>query len=671
VSSAEGKSPHAAAAAALAERGGAMPASLGVRSDAAPGPTDIRRRGPRPWLGGDPARRVAAVAAILLALQAGLRAWVGYRGFFFLDDFAFTGRAAQHSLSDLHGYLLLPYNSHLMPGAFVEVWVLTALWPLNFAAVVTLNLVLQALVGFAFYRLLRELFGARPAILVPFAVFLFTPITLPAFLWWAAALNQLPQQLAMITALWCHTRYLRTGRVRVGVLGAVATMGGLLFSEKTILTVPLVAGFTLLWFADGSLPRRVLTAWRAHWRVWLAYLAVSLPYAAYYLLEVPSPGRPPASGNDIVQLFGSSFGHALDPGLLGGPWSWRQIGFAGALADPGKLSTYVAGVTVVGFVAASIAWHRRAVYGWLMALGYTVLTLALLAVSRATFIGPFIGNEYRYVTDVAVVAVLGATLAVLRPVGTWITPPLLLEQRSWPNRFTGTQVIRDVRDVLPRVRPAVLVAVAVAAFVASAATSTVRYDRYWSINPARPYVATLRSSLALAPRGVVVYDQEVPAEVAWALLNPYNLLSNLVGPLPDGPRFLKLGQSAASLAITDSKGHLRRTAIVGMAAIPGPVRNGCGWLLGSEPVQIPLVQRTFSWTWVLRMTYIASADTTATMHAGATTATVSLSRGLHEIYVEVAGAIDTVDFSPLSGDATVCTSDLSIGRPEPLDGTAP
>ncbi len=147
------------------------------------------------------AQPVAIVAALLLVAQTAIRAWLGYRGYFFLDDFAFTSRAAKYSLTDLHDYLLQSYNSHLMPGAFAQIWILTKMWPLNFTAVMTVSVVLQVLLGALFYCLLRELFGTRPAILVPFAVFLFTPITLPAFEWWAAALNQLPQQLAMVAAL--------------------------------------------------------------------------------------------------------------------------------------------------------------------------------------------------------------------------------------------------------------------------------------------------------------------------------------------------------------------------------------------------------------------------------------------------------------------------------------
>ena len=624
----------------------------------------------RSWMASDPRRKIALAAAVLIAGQAGLRAWVAYRGYFFLDDFAFTGRAARYSLTDLHDFLLQSYNGHLMPGAFAEVWVLTKLWPLNFGAVVTVNLVLQILVDIAFYRLLRELFGTRPAILVPFSMFVFTPITLSAFVWWAAALNQLPQQLTMITALWCQTRYLRTGRVRVGVYGAPITLVGLFFSEKTLLTIPLVMVYTLLFFADGNIVRRIVTVSRAHWRVWLAYLAVAIPYTAYYALEVPSPEHTP-HGGDVVQLFGSAFAHALDPGLVGGPWSWHPVGFVGALADPGKLTTYAAGVVVIGFVAWTIAWSRRAAFGWLMGVGYATVALLLLAFSRAVFIGPFIGDELRYTTDVASVAILGGSLAVLRIGGKWQTMPERLERRAWTHRLAGHRVWDDVRAAVPRTHPVVGVVVLIGAFLVSSTVSTVRFDRYWSSNPARPYVSTLRTELALAPRDLVLYDQEVPPQVAWALLFPYNQLSYLLRPLPTYPHFLEPGHSEPTLATTDDFGHLRRVAIFGPHAVPGPLQNGCGWMLGPVAVRVRLDGTTFGWTWVLRMAYIASTDTTGTVRAGRTVATVDFKRGLHELYVAVVGAISYVTFSSLSHNATVCTSDLAVGKPIPIEGSTP
>ena len=85
---------------------------------------------------GDGTRRLALIcapsprdgwqrcAALILLAQIALRGWAGYRGYFYLDDFNFTARAAQYGLSP-GKFLFRAYNNHLMPGAFVEVWILT------------------------------------------------------------------------------------------------------------------------------------------------------------------------------------------------------------------------------------------------------------------------------------------------------------------------------------------------------------------------------------------------------------------------------------------------------------------------------------------------------------------------------------------------------------------
>jgi hypothetical protein len=272
---------------------------------------------------------------------------------------------------------------------------------------------------------------------------------------------------------------------------------------------------------------------------------------------------------------------------------------------------------------------------------------------------------------VAAVAILGGTLAVLRPTGHWQTAPELVERRAWTYRFAQHHIWDDLRVAVPRPRAVVAIVAFMAAFIMSSTVSTLRFDRYWSSNPARPYLSTLRTELSLAPKGVVLYDQEVPPQVAWALLYPYNQLSYLLRPLENNLHFLEPGHSSPDLAISDEHGHLRRVAIFGPHAVPGPLQNGCSWMLGPVAIRMQLDGRTFPWVWVLRMAYIASADTTGTVHAGRTHATVEFRRGLHELYLQVVGAISTVTFSSLTHGASVCTSDLAVGKPVPIEGSTP
>jgi hypothetical protein len=56
------------------------------------------------------------------------------------------------------------------------------------------------LAGLAALRLLRALFGERPAILIPLAVFLFCPLTMPALGEWSSGLESVPLQLATFMA---------------------------------------------------------------------------------------------------------------------------------------------------------------------------------------------------------------------------------------------------------------------------------------------------------------------------------------------------------------------------------------------------------------------------------------------------------------------------------------
>ena len=403
------------------------------------------------WLRARPERLIWVGALLLAVLQTVLRGVLAYRGSFYIDDFGFTGRAARLGLSP--HWLFHEYNSHIMPGSFVWVWATTKLAPLSYAPVATVDIVLQAVIALQFYRLLRDLFGVRPAILVPYAVYLLSPVTLPAFLWWAAALNQLPQQLAIVLALRCHVAYLRTGRVRRGVLGVAAFVFGLAFSEKSLLIVPLVFGTTLLCFTGGGPVRRSWNTVVRHWRVWLAYLVVTLPYAIFYELAVPSPVRALPSGASTLGLVDVSFRDALLPGLLGGPWRWRAIGSAGGLANPPAVVSWIVLAAVLVFLAVTVARRRGAVFGWALAAGYGALNLALLDVSRATFIGPFIGHEYRYITDVALVATIGGALAMI-PLrgGGWAAaePVSTVRRAGWSDGDADRPVAIEMLSVLVR-----------------------------------------------------------------------------------------------------------------------------------------------------------------------------------------------------------------------------
>lgn len=309
--------------------------------------------------------------------------------------------------------------------------------------------------------------------------------------------------------------------------------------------------------------------------------------------------------------------------------------------------------------------------GWVLALGYAVLNLALLTASRAAFIGPVIANEYRYVTDMALVGALGLALATLPLAGRWHrASPLRLEPRPSVRVWLSHPAVGELREALPQMRPAGGVALAVAALTASAMVSTIGYDRFWRINPARSYVETASAELANTGKGLVLADAYVPQDVTWPLLGSYALVGSLFSPLPHPPRTLADGATSDALFMLDTQGHIRRAAIDGIHATPGP-DPGCGWRIGSGVTSVPLERATLPWAWTLRIGYVSSADTTAEVTVGQRSTRVELHQELGAVFLPAEGAIDVVSIGPVDDGVSVCTDDVTVGAPVAVTGSAP
>lgn len=618
------------------------------------------------------ARRVQLAAGAILLLQVLLRGWTCLRGYFYLDDFVFTGRAMEHPLWSPE-YLLEPYNSHVMPGAYVWAWVTTHAFPLGWVPVALVMLALQALVSYLLYRLLVEVFGHRPAILAPLALLALSPVTLPASLWWAAALNQLPQQLAMVAVVLLHLRYLRTARLRHAVGAAAALAAGLLFSEKSLFALVVVAGLTLLYFTTGGPVRRVVETVRRHWRSWLALALVTVPYLWYYLTRVPTPLRPPAAGHDVLELALQSVFRASLPGLVGGPWQWSPIGYAGGLADPNGLFVLVAAVLAAAVVVGTTAANLGAGRAWVLLLCYGLLNIVLLARSRATLVGPIVGTEYRYQTDLALVAALALAFATMSVRGSWrLATPDLLRPRAAARAWFRDSVWAPAREIglVGQAGAPVLGTAAVGLFVIGSVWSTVAYDPLWVRNPARPYVTTLEREAAAMPQTTMLADAAVPEEVAWGLIGPYNRLSRMTSPFLPADRVLTPGEAGPSIALPDASGRLDVASVSGVRAAPGPT-PGCGWRLGPTRTEVPLVSRAPDPVAVIRMGYIADHATTLTVRAGHTSLPVLVSEGLGTAFVAVVGPVDALTVEPTGDTTTVCTDDVTVGAPVGLPGTSP
>lgn len=611
----------------------------------------------RSWVAHDPSRYVFLAAMSLLLVQALVRGFVVLGGWYLYDDYAFMQRAATMDLWS-PDYLLHSWNGHVMPGAFVWVHLLTSIWPLNYTVVGLTDLAAQALVGYLVYRILVELFGRRPVVLVPLVLFLFTTLTLPASTWWAVALNQLPGQAAAAGALLCQVRYHRTGRSAYGVAGAVCVLMGLLFSELLLLMVPVLFIFTLLWFTSGPPISRLRTCLHQGWRVWVAYAVVVLPYAVLYLVLVPSEATSHPDAGLVLRTAGTALVKAIIPAALGGPYVWAQLGIP-AVGIPPTAVVVLGIMTTALVVVVSVTRRRRAVFAWWVIAAYWLVNSLLLGLTRASAFGPNVALEYRYSTDMALIAAVFVPLAFIPLHGRFArgTPQLLRPRPGtastlppWPGRRTvGTAVT--------------------ACLAVGSVFSTLQFDEYWRNDVTSRFIATARTDLDAAPRTTVLADGPPPAAASPGGIGSATSLSTLLATFRPAPRFLTAGGSSTNLFTLDDTGHVRAAVIAGPTNRPGPY-GACGWRLGKVPQAIPLRGSTVAATWVARIGYLAARDADTTVTVGSVTTPVHLVAGVNQVYVVGKGAVDEVFFSGISA-GTACTDEIVVGGVQALPGSHP
>jgi hypothetical protein len=599
---------------------------------------------------------LALVATGLTAAQLVLRAWIGYRGWFSLDDYVFYTKAAELPLFD-HRLLFEAYNSHLMPGAMIWVWLTTRAAPLNFAVVMSTSLLLQLAVDLAVLFVLRRLFGPRKAILLPYALFLFTTISLPAMLWWAAALNQLPQQLFTALAVIAHLGYVRDRRVRSLVLALLSLIAGLAFSEKTVFAIPLLFALTWMFCTPGSLVSAFFAALRRYWVAWAAYAVVLVPYLIYYVTQVSTPAHSGATTRQAVDLLDVMLRRGILPGLLGGPWQWEPTGWVDSFAAPPAGLQLLAAVVVAAIVIGTSRRRVNAYRAWLMAGLYLLMLYVTLLLTRVQVTSIALGAEYRYFTDFAFVAALALGLATIR------TRPELVAGSNEPV-LGRVRPLTTSGPVLDAEAVPVAAAMAVGLIAASATYSAYTFGERWTANPGKPYFANARTAIGQLGPDAVVYDGSVPSEVVWRLLWPANVPSRLLRPI--GLRATPMGEGVGTRRLLEfsQQGTLQDSRVNGPVSRPG-TSAGCGYSVGTEPVRIPLTGDAFYWNWVVQFDLVARTPTTLTVQAGRTTAEVPLAAGQRSVYVGVVGEVDAVTVSRQSDGPDVCVRSLTVGLPQP------
>ena len=579
---------------------------------------------------------IARTAAALVAVQLVIRAVLAFRGYFYWDDLILTGRAGTQGLLS-PAYLFDDHDGHVMPGAFLMAGGITRIAPLNWIGPAISLVVLQLLASLALLRALHVILGWRPVLLVPLTFALFTPLGVPGFAWWAAALNSLPMLAALAWVCGDAIMLVRTGNQRCAVTGLLVYVGGLLFFEKAAV-IPFVAFTIAALYAHVTGSGSVLGVWRRGLRLWVASLAVTAAWIGVYLVVVDQKRW----SFDVAMtwdLLSRSVTHGIVPGLVGGPWDWQRWAPASPWATPPVVVMMLGWVALAAVVAVSVVRKERIGVVWLTAVGYAIacqIPIYLMRSSRFTALE--LAQTLRYLPDLVVV------LALLAAVGLCA-----------PNRSGSTWLDASRR------RTAVL-ACCVIFFLASSLYSTATFLRSWRDNPAQPYLQNAQAGLAAAHAAsdAPMLDQEVDPLVLQRVASPENLASHMFALLPDRPEF---ASATTNLRILDVSGRLVDAKVTWVRTIvPGPSPQ-CGYLVQPDfPVKMPLDGPLLPSDWTVEINYLANSDGSMTMSLSeGKEVKVPVRPGLNRVFVRLPGAGDAINVRANTAALSVCIASGPVG----------
>ncbi|HEY3682059.1 MAG TPA: hypothetical protein VGL93_03425 [Streptosporangiaceae bacterium] len=636
--------------------------------------TDTRTDAGRPVAGAGPGRvRVPPVVTAAVALIAVQLVWkhdLLNRAYFINDDYIYLYRAVTQHLG--WDYLMYNYDGQIMPVGFAIAWVLAHTAPLSWAAASGVTLAMQAAASLAVLYALRVLFGPRWVILIPLAVYLITPLTVPTLGWWAASLNNLPMQIALPMAIAAHVHYLRRGSYGYALQAA----GWILLAQASYLKggiIPLVLlALTSAYYVSGAWDRNLLATLRRHGRVWALYGGLMALQAAVYLMRWNSGTR--------THLLSPKFGQSLSftwrlvgetfvTYAVGGPWTWVTAGIDYGTPRPSAVQVVAGWLVLAALVALSVRYRRVAHRAWIILFAYVLLADVLPPLlGRMAVIGPIIGFETRYVADAApLVAILGA-LAFLPLAGE--REPYVRPLPSGEHVPAGGRV--PSREHVPaggRV-PAgasrggplpVIAGVAAGAYIVSSLWSVHGYTKLLGDTRGAAYIANARSALRHVPPNAVIYPRRMPGYVMNPLFAARAMSPDLLAPLaPPGQRAALLSRAPTEVPLVfDDTGTLKPAKVVGShSGAPAP-GHAC-WETTFGAVQIPMTGHVPEGTWTVQLSYITATPTSVVADLGDGHAVAPVTRKLGRVFFPITGSGDQIKITA-PPSAHVCIGDVTIG----------
>ena len=582
---------------------------------------------------------------LLVVAQVAYRASMLRGSWFQFDDVVFLTRVNGQPLSaDL---LLEGYGGHFMPAGFLLTWLFGHTGSLDHTPYAVTLVVMQALASLGMLVLLRSLFGARWAILVPLTVYLTCALSVPAFVWWAAGVNQLPLQIALGWGLAAHVQYLRTSRLRWLLAGVAVMLVCLTFYEKVLLVYGVIAIVTVGYFTTGRARDRVGQLWRRH-RLGLGVHVLSgVAYLAAYAVYAFNFADEGAAGYPVVRLGGNLIGRLAVPGLFGGPISWEVLTGPFQVVDPDPLLVFVSWMALLGLVGHVYSRRRRSLRAWTIPLFFALGDLLLLGSARATALGPIVGLEARYVTEVGMAAAIGLALATLE--------------------LRGADESAEVRDETPILLGPEYVVVATVVVGVLGVLSSQQYATHWrDDNKTEEFFANADRTLGTEDEPTALVNVSVPMYIMWGYEYPRNTTRYVLRSYASRMTFPEL--RVDSISVVDDTGVVRPAVVLPVTRAQFPAGACTYRATSTSDAVVPMQQPADGTDWWVRMSYRTDEDAPAAITAGDTTLEAELPAGLHNVYFHVGNSFDKVEVDlETSGAEPVCVYEMDAGLIAPLE----
>ena len=539
-------------------------------------------------------------------------------------------------------YLTYIGTGHLFPGVDAIVWVFARVALYNWAVAAGVIMLMITAASLAAWRLLRTLFGDRPAILIPLALYVLSPLAFPNYSWWISAVEAVPLQIVIFAALTSHVHYVRTDMYRHAVAAAGWLVVGFLFFEKALVIPPLLFAVT----AGFLIGRPLLVATRVaavrYWKAWLLYGTLVAAYTAllFSALHTSTVQPSTAAPFSAVRTFASEVVQkTLLPGLLGGPWHWYHTAHAGyAYSSPPRVLTWVSMAVAAVIVVGTILTRSRAWRAWAILAGWVVVADMLpVIVGRLQAPGAAVifGMETRYVADAP------AVLAVVVGLACWqVAAPQDTDGQSHPERrreFFGARW-RAVGIGL------------VAVFAVGSVWSVQRFQSETAGAAAadRAYVTNATTALNEAPAGTIIVDRQVPSTMMLGLFKSEANTSAVLGPMVSrGGEVSWTSEPSGNvghLMIFGTDGRLYPASISGTTSLPFQGKRGCTTATRTRLV-LPFGAPSSAFARTVRLAYLGSpsaAGQRITVTYGASAYDIQLRSGLNNAYFPVRGSADAV-----------------------------